>query len=180
MEMISRNYVDLFRSIWSLYNNVIVCNFEQMLTSFLLLLSPWQLRNRGSAEHLKNKLLVTLKSSVYCVCVCAHTHNTLSLCILNALVLCVWSVWILSTSSRAVWIPCKACVCATIAKEGTSSGSLHNALHSLVQHVHKPTNSYTWSQVSWYCCITNCQGSSLVYISRSCLVSTSAVVALAL
>ena len=34
-----------------------------------------------------------------------HTHCHYD--ILNALVLCLWSVWILSTSSHPVWIPCK-------------------------------------------------------------------------
>ena len=44
----------------------------------------------------------------------------------------VWSVWSLPTSSHVVGIPCTTYICATIAKEGSSSGSPHNALHSLV------------------------------------------------
>ena len=73
---------------------------------------------------------------------CVHTHNThCHYDILNALVFCIWSVWILSTSSHAVWIPCNSmCVCDASTRS-TSSGSPHNALRSLVY-------KWLWSRLS--------------------------------
>ena len=44
------------------------------------------------------------EQTVHCFSQYVHTHNTHCYYdILNALLICVWSVWILSTSFRAVW-----------------------------------------------------------------------------
>ena len=76
--------------------------------------------------------------------------------ILNALVQCVWPVRILSTSSHAVWIPCKSMRVCDNCKEDTSSDSAHHALYKVAlyafgcmklchhTHTHTRTHTHTW------------------------------------